>query len=645
MQWRNLTSRIFILRGFSARKSVVIFSLIIGITLTLGIFAASLNQPGPSNFNLGTAASKPRGIANSPSTSPADLWSGTAYFERTKYTPADDCGGPCLVQEESLIQPPTQPANVVYMYYRPHLDDHWDVVGYNIGPIPLQTDGGVSLAYSTDGGATFKQANGGHSLPGPNPGDEGLNPGPANKNFCAWDSQHVIAPSVVYVNGVYYMVYEGATIGYATAYLYCPPGFYYTSGDIGLATSTDGFNWTKQGIILYHNPDPFSFEANNIGTPFVGYFNNQFYVFYHGDSGLFQVNQRNQIGMAYGQDLFHLTKLGNPVLPVDEGIGSWDAWTTSRASVIWDPSSSYYYMTFEGSQSVDCNVPIFGGVGNWGWGIARSKDLITWEKFPYNPIRQTYKGGCANDIPYIFQYGGAIRVYQSEPGQANILLTGSDPYLRIYQALSQCQTYHKLGYADGDGWAQSTGFILADYLCYGPYETALTPGNYAVNFQLMEDTTSGLNMRVATVTINDGRDRTHENVLFSYSMNRRDFNSGNTYQNFEGQFRATTGGAYEWRTWFTNAAYIRIHYVTVRSLDPTSTDATPPTTLMTALPTASPSPVTVSWSGSDSGTGIWYFEIQVADNTLGTGNLGYRQQVPFRAFTLTEYLATPTNSA
>ncbi|TMI20095.1 hypothetical protein E6H36_13210, partial [Candidatus Bathyarchaeota archaeon] len=135
----------------------------------------------------------------------------------------------------------------------------------------------------------------------------------------------------------------------------------------------------------------------------------------------------------------------------------------------------------------------------------------------------------------------------------------------------------------------------------------------------MEDTTSGLNMRVATVTINDGRDRTHENVLFSYSMNRRDFNSGNTYQNFEGQFRATTGGAYEWRTWFTNAAYIRIHYVTVRSLDPTSTDTTPPTTLMTALPTASPSPVTVSWSGSDSGTGIWYFEIQVADNTLGTG--------------------------
>jgi uncharacterized membrane protein len=587
----------------------VVLAVALGIIV---LMVLSMTQLGPRNPETKIPV-------NSPTTYPnlGDLWNGNAYFERQSYTPAPDCGGVnggCTVSEESLIAGPRP--NEIYMYYRPHLDDKIDTITYTVAgvqvTVSVKTDGGVSLASSTDGGVTFHQNNGGHNL-------SDLGPGSASSSGCAWDSQHVIAPSVVKVGGTYYMVYEGATIGYAAAYTYCPPGFYYTSGDIGLATSTDGVTWQKHGIILYHSLDPTSWEFNNIGTPFVGYFNNQFYVFYHGDSGVPYVNQRNQIGMASGPDLYHLTKHGDPVLRVGVGLPSWDAWVTSRASVIWDAASGYYYMTFEGSQNAQCNTVNHVPIGNWGWGIARTQNLDTgtWDQYPYNPIRQTYQGGCANDLPYIFQFGGAIRVYQSDPGQANILLAGSDPYLHVYQAASQCSTYHNLGGPTtpaSEGWQATTSinpFFSADYMCFGPYETGLPTGKYTVSFRGLIDTILGVPLTVFTVDINDHTSG-GTNVQATMDVNRLDFVGGNTYQNFILQFSATSGHSYEWRTKWYNQAYTKLNVFFVRQLDG-SVDITAPTSSVSSLPANSPTPFSVSWSGSDNeahGTGIWSFDIQ-----------------------------------
>ena len=117
------------------RRTAIAVAIVIASMMMLSSISLGMSQAPPTVL--------PKSTVNAPSTSPSDLWSNNAYFEREKYVPANDCGGPCQVQEESLIQPPTQPANTVYMYYRPHLDDHWDVVQI----FPFKTDGGVSLAY------------------------------------------------------------------------------------------------------------------------------------------------------------------------------------------------------------------------------------------------------------------------------------------------------------------------------------------------------------------------------------------------------------------------------------------------------------------------------------------------------------------
>ena len=139
----------------------------------------------------------------------------------------------------------------------------------------------------------------------------------------------------------------------------------------------------------------------------------------------------------------------------------WDTRVNSRASIIYDQASQYYYMTFEGSRSTDCST----SGANWSWGIARSPSLDnpSWTKYIFNPIRQTYNGNnCGNDLPYLFKFNGNIYVYQHEAGQRNILTPGSDPYLTVYLSVNNgqglCELYHDIGRKDGNppGWSAST---------------------------------------------------------------------------------------------------------------------------------------------------------------------------------------------
>jgi hypothetical protein len=406
------------------------------------------------------------------------------------------------------------------------------------------SNGEIGLAISYDGGASFSLYNSGI-------------PVVTHGSGCVWDSYQAIAPSVVRVDATHwYMVYEGSGC--------------FNLGSVGWASSSDGQTWTKNGILLQGNAvwEVGPWSTGNIGTPFIGYFNQKFYIFYHGYDGV-----RSQIGFASGPNLSSLTKFGSPVIH-NPDVDHWDWYVNSRASIIQE--GSYYYMTFEGSTNPDpaCTR------GNWGWGIARTTatnlDLGIWDKYAFNPIRQTYNGGCSNDLPYIFRFNNEIYVYQREQGQRNHVLTGlpgssvagsdssvKDPYLYVWRANVQCQAYHRVGYLDGVAWAAATGNGQG-HMCYGPY-VQLPNGHYVVSFRDKEDVVQCA--YCVNVINNEIYDSSTSTSVLRIDINRPDLMVPDTYNSLNYQFCGSGAHQYEFRTWYYNTALIHQDAVFVRWLD------------------------------------------------------------------------------
>jgi hypothetical protein len=218
-------------------------------------------------------------------------------------------------------------------------------------------------------------------------------------------------PGIWKDDNTWYVAYEGTSP--------------HVPGEIRLATSTDGVNWIK-----YPEPilKPFaSWNQVNIGTPSLWKEGRTWYLFFHGydDSTL-------KLGVASGNTLFNLT-LVNGNKPILSGSG-WDGGTLGKRSIIKE--GSYYYMVYEGSTlrppgETDWNT------ARWSTGIARSKDLINWEKFPGNPILpQTSPYGFGNDGPeFVRTPDGQLHVYYRTDGNrtARVTLTfnSNNPASRV----------------------------------------------------------------------------------------------------------------------------------------------------------------------------------------------------------------------
>jgi len=266
----------------------------------------------------------------------------------------------------------------------------------------------------------------------------------------------------------------------------------------------------------------------------------------------------------------HLAKYCcNPIMGMTNY--AWDTRVNSRASIVYDAASQYYYMSFEGSRSTDCSTP----GANWGWGIARSSSLDnpSWTKYTFNPIRQTYNvNSCGNDIPYIFKFNGQIYVYQRAQGQRNILTPGTDPYLKVYLSVNngqgQCELYSTVGRPEGSppGWsARSTD--PNGWLCFGP-SVVLPAGEYAIGFRDLIDVNSGFNSgdHVIAQGVYDDTDPNNRIWVFSNDILRSDFSNANQYQNFYYQFNQVSGHSLQFTTNFFSKAYIRQYLVMVRQI-------------------------------------------------------------------------------
>jgi Predicted glycosylase len=111
-----------------------------------------------------------------------------------------------------------------------------------------------------------------------------------------WDSAYVSSPSITKVGTSYYMFYEGG--GEATGVR-----------QIGLATSSDGITWTKSEANPVLTPGAAgAWDASSVRYPSVHYDGSVFMLWYRGEGAA-----GSQIGLATSADGINWTKQASPV--------------------------------------------------------------------------------------------------------------------------------------------------------------------------------------------------------------------------------------------------------------------------------------------------------------------------------------------
>jgi predicted GH43/DUF377 family glycosyl hydrolase len=165
----------------------------------------------------------------------------------------------------------------------------------------------------------------------------------------SWDEVHALDPATVLVDGKIYLYYTGVSPLADRA--------------ICLAVSEDGINFMKYD----NNPVIIG------GAPEVVYRDGIFFLYYWRevpDKGGFQIHY------ATSTDGYHFTEPSQSLsLPVGEE-GEWDSFTVETPRILRE--GGLYYMIYCGSNRHK-DYPYHAG-------LATSKDLVHWEKYPGNPI-------------------------------------------------------------------------------------------------------------------------------------------------------------------------------------------------------------------------------------------------------------------
>ncbi len=178
---------------------------------------------------------------------------------------------------------------------------------------------------------------------------------------------------------------------------------YGTLENIALATSDDGVNWEKEGVILYKDLLS-SWQCANVGTPDLYKTGDTWYMTFHGFNYV-----DCQIGVAYGTDLHDLTVVKDPVIPTVQRTPY--SGTTGRRDVIF--VDGWYYMVYE--ISTDQVEGYSYGGARWNHMFARSRDMISWE-ITEGPMLNHDTIGFGYDGPCWMVIDGELYVYSREVG-------------------------------------------------------------------------------------------------------------------------------------------------------------------------------------------------------------------------------------
>jgi predicted GH43/DUF377 family glycosyl hydrolase len=169
-------------------------------------------------------------------------------------------------------------------------------------------------------------------------------------------------PSVVKREGDYYNLYSG---------------FDGKTWHTGLATSTDGISWTKQGKVL--SPDPLSWEGDYIAANGSALIVDGSFLYWY------QAGQPPQIGMASSPDGRRWSKLPQPVLKLGPR-GSWDE--RGAADPYVTRIDGVFYMYYLGQDRAR----------RQRLGVARSSDAVNWQKLRANPVLELGPPGAFDEV-------------------------------------------------------------------------------------------------------------------------------------------------------------------------------------------------------------------------------------------------------
>jgi hypothetical protein len=319
---------------------------------------------------------------------------------------------------------------------------------------------------------------------------------------------------------------------------------------ICLATSHDGINFSKWqgtgGPILTKGG---GWESAGIGTPSLWFENSTWYLYYHAFDGV-----DCRLGFASGPSLDNLTKsANNPVL--NTTAGAWDAGTVGKRSI--RKEGSFYYMAYEGSTDQPYDTAL------WSTGLARAPSITgPWTKYSQNPVLPLTQWTFGNDGPEWIDVGGETWLYFRSVGalgsvtrRAKIANETNGGWGGMWES-EGAGIFHNLGSAQGEGW-ETTPSQGAGYASFGPYTTA-TPVDWCnLVFKLRINSLAGANDVVARIEV---RDQTDNVVITWRDIRRADFKQANHYEFFIVPFRVLPSWDHhqlEFRTYVTGAATIR----------------------------------------------------------------------------------------
>ena len=203
-----------------------------------------------------------------------------------------------------------------------------------------------------------------------------------------WDQVGIFHPIVIQDGDTLRMWYESFTASTPAG-----PGHM-----IGYATSVDGITWTRRDTPVLERGPAGEWDDSNMITGAVIKEGNTFKMWYSGSTGGTFPNVRIRIGLATSTDGINWTKyddpvttnapfqFSDPVLPLGSS-GSWNGLWAWAPSVLTTPSG--YEMLYEG---------IDKPTGNGAVGYATSTDGINWIKDARNPILTGVSGSWASAI-------------------------------------------------------------------------------------------------------------------------------------------------------------------------------------------------------------------------------------------------------
>lgn len=221
------------------------------------------------------------------------------------------------------------------------------------------------------------------------PQQPALSPG----NEGSWDDRAVSPASIIKVDSAYLMYYWGVSS-------------VSSRGQVGLATSIDGINWTKRANPVFSGSSGWEWS---VGCGDVIRINNIFYMFYHGLTST--SNYSAAIGLATSLDGINWSRSSaNPILSKTQ---NWEGNGVFYPTVVHE--NNQFKLVYQNAVTSTVNS---------GFGYAYSSDGLIWTKDAANPIftnLMTSNNWGIGDVSYpnFRKINNEYRVYYMGTNQTN----------------------------------------------------------------------------------------------------------------------------------------------------------------------------------------------------------------------------------